>query len=199
MHRVNASLPPSWAYVRHEIISGRTGLPVPILVYPLHTIFPHQSTGETQNCTFIYNCSVNVSTEEHLLQRCTIHVSNLADNMCMGNEKGVINWYQPPRSTPPSCQNREREEKKKKRTLPVFYQTTLHPPEASTAAILCYFKLSMFSKFVPVTLPGTSQFVCVEPWACRKAAALLTATVGKASRQNSVTPSKRVDGFQVLS
>lgn len=46
---------------------------------------------------------------------------------------------------------------------------------------------------------GTSQFVCVEPWACRKAAALLTATVGKASRQNSVTPSKRVDGFQVLS
>lgn len=116
MHRVNVSLPPSWAYVRHEIISGRTGLPVTILVYPLHTIFPHQSTGETQNCTFIYNCSVNVSTEEHLLQRRTIHVSNLADNMCMGNEKGVINWYQPPRSTPPSCQNREREEKKKKNT-----------------------------------------------------------------------------------
>lgn len=35
--------------------------------------------------------------------------------------------------------------------------------------------------------------------AYKKAAALLRATVGKASRQNPVTPSKRVDRFQVLS
>ena len=40
--------------------------------------------------------------------------------------------------------------------------------------------------------------VCVS-MACRKAAALLTATVGKACRQNSLTPSMRVDRFQVLS
>lgn len=68
------------------------------------------------------------------------------------------------------------------------------------AAILCHFAWSMVSKFVPETL-GTSKrdTVCVSVSVVSRKAAPWTATVGKGSRQNSVTLSKRVDWFQVLS
>lgn len=165
-HKVNTSMPPSWAYIIYEIISGRTGLHAPVFGVPtshdaftairavLHTYA--SALGQVQNV--IKPCLRGWHHKRLIIRDITHHID------------------------------------KKKHSTPHTSHQSMCTYNSSHLATLC---VSVVSRFVTLSLLGVLN-ACVAI-TCRKAAALLTATVGKASRQNSVTPSKRVDWFQVLS